>query len=187
MTVPSDSTCQDVVRTDRDSRRFVTGGFTAQLLDVLVSFAVFDPAFAYTQGMTDMLSPILVVMNDEVCSSRIVIALFLTRMQALAFWMFSSLMGRFRSHFDPSGTAIHERLASARGLIMLMQPDVFHMLAEYDLLPMFYCYRWVLLHFKREFPLMEVCRCPHDNARSQTLSGDADMGDYLGGPPLAQL
>jgi hypothetical protein len=29
-------------------------------------------------------------------------------------------------------------------------------LAEHDLLPMFFCYRWVLLHFKREFPIDQV-------------------------------
>ena len=57
-----------MVRTDRDSKLFCSGGYTEQLLDVLVSFAVFDPSCAYSQGMSDMLSPLLVVMEDEVPS-----------------------------------------------------------------------------------------------------------------------
>ena len=58
---------QDVVRTDRDSLFLTEDGFYRPLLDILVTYTVYDPSFAYTQGMSDMLSPVLVVMGDEVC------------------------------------------------------------------------------------------------------------------------
>ena len=99
--------------------------------------------------------------------------------------MFSALMGRFRGHFDPSNVAMHERLDSARSLIMFMQPRVFELLAEHDLLAMFYCYRWVLLHFKREFPLLDV-RCSRALA-APTRAGDDGLGVHLGRAPLAPL
>ena len=105
--------------------------------------------------------------------------------QALAFWLFTSLMGRFRSHFDASNLAMHERLDSARALIMFMQPRIFELLAEHDLLAMFYCYRWVLLHFKREFPLLDVrvLWC----VASMMCAGDAGVGVHLGGAPITPL
>ena len=65
-------------------------------------------------------------------------------------------MGRFRTHFDSSGVIIHERLSSLRSLIMFLQPRFYEVLADRDLLSMFYCYRWILVHFKREFNIYEV-------------------------------
>ena len=59
---------QDAVRTDRDLQYFANpdGPHTTQLIDIMVTFAVAEPSVPYTQGMTDLLSPILVVMQDEV-------------------------------------------------------------------------------------------------------------------------
>ncbi len=37
------------------------------LLDILVTYALYDPSFQYTQGLSDILSPILIVMDNEVC------------------------------------------------------------------------------------------------------------------------
>ncbi len=60
---------QDVVRTDRDTQFLSERGYYAVLLDILASYAFYDRCFAYTQGLSDMLSPILVVMDDEACTS----------------------------------------------------------------------------------------------------------------------
>ena len=59
------------MRTDRDLQYFANpdGPHTTQLIDILVTFALAEPSVPYTQGMTDLLSPILVVMQDEVDAS----------------------------------------------------------------------------------------------------------------------
>jgi hypothetical protein len=57
------------MRTDRDTKVFGLAHneqHTQMMLDILVSYAVFDPSYQYSQGMSDILSPVLVVMKDEV-------------------------------------------------------------------------------------------------------------------------
>ena len=75
----------------------------------------------------------------------------------MAFAVFRHRMTRLRDHFDASGRAINEILDSARQLIQFLQPQFFDFLGDNDLLCMFFCYRWVLLDFKREFPFFDVC------------------------------
>lgn len=60
---------QDVVRTDRDCSFYQ--GFRNPnldvLLNILITYAEYRPETGYSQGISDLLSPLLAVMADEVC------------------------------------------------------------------------------------------------------------------------
>jgi hypothetical protein len=134
---------KDAVRTDRDLP-FYNGDdnmWLGALMDVLIT-ATYGSGRAYSQGMSDLLSPILLVMEDE----------------ALAFWCFLSLMARIESNFDPQGLVMPQRLIDLHEVVMILCPSIYTRLSEVDMLQFFFAYRWLLLEFRREFKLEEV-RC----------------------------
>lgn len=63
---------KDVMRTDRDFVYFKgdDNPHLAQLLEILTTYSVFENGVGYTQGMSDLLSPLMAVIKDEamVCS-----------------------------------------------------------------------------------------------------------------------
>ena len=65
---------------------------------------------------------------------------------------------------------MHAQLDALRQLIQLLDPPLYAHLARHDALNLFFCYRWVLVDFKREFAFDEVLRLwealwarPHDH------------------------
>lgn len=93
------------------------------------------------QGMSDLLSPILYIMQDE----------------AIAFWCFVNLMDRMESNFSDDSTGMQSQLTALQKLVQLVDPEVHAFLEAADSSNLFFCYRWLLVHFKREFPFDEVC------------------------------
>lgn len=59
---------KDVVRTDRTHPLFETDNspYLIRLNDILMSYSFFNFDLGYCQGMSDLLSPILSVIQDEV-------------------------------------------------------------------------------------------------------------------------
>lgn len=55
------------MRTDRDFVYFKgdDNPHLAQLLEILTSYSVFENGVGYTQGMSDLLSPLMAVIKDE--------------------------------------------------------------------------------------------------------------------------
>ena len=94
--------------------------------------------------MSDLVSPILYVLKDE----------------ALTFWCFVSLMERMEANFNTDCTGMHAQLAGLRSLVQLVDPQLYAFLDARECLNFFFCYRWLLVHFKREFAFEEVSpRC----------------------------
>lgn len=63
-----------MIRTDREHEFYsaatdASAQHLAMLLDILTTYAFTDPTLGYTQGMSDLLSPILMVVQDEVGGS----------------------------------------------------------------------------------------------------------------------
>ena len=56
---------------------------------VLLAYALYDPMVGYTQGMTDLLAPLLVSLEDE----------------AMSFWCFTKLVER-SVFFKPSSVSV---------------------------------------------------------------------------------
>jgi hypothetical protein len=102
---------------------------------------LFNFDLGYCQGMSDLASPLLVVMDgDEVDT----------------FWCFVGLMERLASNFAKDQAGMHTQLAALRQLIQVLDPQLHAFLEERDCLNYFFAFRWLLVHFKREFAFDQV-------------------------------
>ncbi|XP_017928741.1 TBC1 domain family member 16 isoform X2 [Manacus vitellinus] len=137
---------KDVVRTDR-SNQFFRGEDNPNvetMRRILLNYAVFNPATGYSQGMSDLVAPLLAEILDE----------------SDTFWCFVGLMQNTIFISSPRDEDMEKQLLYLRELLRLMHPR-FHQhlcaLGE-DGLQMLFCHRWILLCFKREFPEAEALR-----------------------------
>ncbi|XP_050298950.1 TBC1 domain family member 16 [Anthonomus grandis grandis] len=130
---------KDVVRTDR-SNPFFAGDNNPNLIvmkNILLNYAVYNSGLGYTQGMSDLLSPVLCELKDEVA----------------AFWCFVGLMQRAVFVATPTDRDMDRSLRYLRELIRLMVPKFYEHLEKHkNAMELLFCHRWILLCFKREFP-----------------------------------
>ncbi len=130
---------KDVLRTDR-THSFYEGLDDNQniltLFNILVTYALTHPAVSYCQGMSDIASPLLVVQKDE----------------AAAYLCFCGLMKRLESSFSIEGTVMSTKFQHLALLLQHRDPEFYAYLKSHDAHDMFFCYRWLLLELKREFP-----------------------------------
>ncbi|CAI9739952.1 Hypothetical predicted protein [Octopus vulgaris] len=130
---------KDVLRTDR-TYKFYAGSDDSNnilsLIHILVTYAVTHPDISYCQGMSDLASPLLVVQKDE----------------SHAYLCFCGLMKHMKINFHPSGQAMKIKLQHLSLLLQLYDPVFYTYLCESSPNHLF-CFRWLLLELKREFPL----------------------------------
>ncbi|KAM4691469.1 TBC1 domain family member 16 [Rhinophrynus dorsalis] len=137
---------KDVVRTDR-SNQFFRGEDNPNveaMRRILLNYAVYSPGVGYSQGMSDLVAPLLVEVLEE----------------SDTFWCFVGLMQNTIFISSPRDEDMEKQLMYLRELLRLVHPR-FHQhllsLGE-DGLQMLFCHRWILLCFKREFPDSEALR-----------------------------
>lgn len=130
---------KDVLRTDRTHKYYAGGDESKNLIalyNLLVTYALTHPEVSYCQGMSDIASPILVVQKEE----------------AQAYLCFCGLMKRLRTNFLYDGEAITTKLQHLSALVNFYDP-IFHVyMKDHGADDLFFCYRWLLLEMKREFP-----------------------------------
>ncbi|CAH1795390.1 unnamed protein product [Owenia fusiformis] len=130
---------KDVVRTDR-SHPYFRGEDNPNievLKNILLNYATAHPVMGYTQGMSDLLAPVLAELQNEVD----------------AYWCFVGLMLGTIFISSPKDMDMDKQLNYLRELLRLMQPKFYeHLLGLQDAMELLFCHRWVLLCFKREFP-----------------------------------
>lgn len=130
---------KDVLRTDRGHKYYAGGDESKNLIalyNLLVTYAVTHPDVSYCQGMSDIASPLLVVQKEE----------------AQAYLCFCGLMKRLRTNFMYDGQAITTKLQHLSMLVNFYDPDFQMYMKEHGANDLFFCYRWLLLEMKREFP-----------------------------------
>ncbi|XP_059157121.1 TBC1 domain family member 16-like isoform X2 [Physella acuta] len=130
---------KDVVRTDR-SHPYFKGDNNPNievLKNILVNYAVANPLMGYTQGMSDLLAPVLAAIQQE----------------SEAYWCFSGLMTRTIFVSSPKDSDMDKQLNYLRELLRVTLPKFhYHLkLLGQDALELLFCHRWILLCFKREF------------------------------------
>lgn len=54
---------------------------------------------------------------------------------------------------------MHGQLLALRKLVQLLDPPMHAFMEAKSCLNYFFCYRWLLIHFKREFSFDEVSSC----------------------------
>lgn len=135
---------KDVVRTDR-SLEFYAGDDNPNVLllrDILLTYSFYNFDLGYCQGMSDFLSPILYVVKDE----------------SESFWCFASLMEHMAPNFHRDQNGMHSQLLALSKLVQLLDFPLHTYLKQADCLNYFFCFRWLLIQFKREFSYEDVIR-----------------------------
>ncbi|KAM7069313.1 TBC1 domain family member 25-like [Molossus nigricans] len=129
---------RDVLRTDRAHPYYAgpeDGPHLRALHDLLTTYAVTHPQVSYRQGMSDLASPILAVMDHE----------------GHAFVCFCGIMKRLATNFHPDGRAMATKFAHLKLLLRHSDPDFYQYLQKAGAHDLLFCYRWLLLELKREF------------------------------------
>lgn len=106
----------------------------ARLVSVLEAYALYDPDIGYCQGMSDLLSPIITVMeeNDE------------------AFWCFVGFMNKSRHNFRLDEVGIRRQLNMVSKIIKSRDAHLYNHLEKLEAQDCFFVYRMVVVLFRRE-------------------------------------
>uniref|UniRef100_A0A0B6ZN35 TBC1 domain family member 15 n=1 Tax=Arion vulgaris TaxID=1028688 RepID=A0A0B6ZN35_9EUPU len=135
---------KDVFRTDR-THKFFSGDKNHNLqflFDILMTYGVYNFDLGYVQGMSDILSPILVVMENEV----------------EAFWCFVGAMERICHNFEMDQKGMKLQLSQIHMLMQVFDPELCAYLESHDSGNFYFCFRWILILFKREFNFGDIQR-----------------------------
>ncbi|GBP79556.1 TBC1 domain family member 15 [Eumeta japonica] len=135
---------KDVNRTDR-THNFYAGDNNQNLVtlsDILMTYVMYNFDLGYVQGMSDILAPILLVMGNEVDS----------------FWCFVGFMEKIASNFNMDQADMLSQLAQVHQIISFVCPDFAQYLIQRDSSNMYFCFRWLLVWFKREFSYIDIVK-----------------------------
>uniref|UniRef100_A0A8D3D8E1 TBC1 domain family member 15 n=1 Tax=Scophthalmus maximus TaxID=52904 RepID=A0A8D3D8E1_SCOMX len=135
---------KDVNRTDRTNRFYegIDNPGLVLLNDILMTYCMYDFDLGYVQGMSDLLSPILYVMENEVD----------------AFWCFVSFMDQMHQNFEEQMQGMKTQLIQLGALLRLLDLSFWNYLESQDSGYLYFCFRWLLIRFKRELSFQDVLR-----------------------------
>lgn len=77
-------------------------------------------------------------------------------MQADAFWCFVGFMDIVFANFDMDQAGMKRQLLDLNKLVALANPSLFNYLKDHGSENMYFCFRWLLVWFKREFNLDDI-------------------------------
>lgn len=164
---------KDVLRTDRTHPYFNVKEDhpnVVSLFNILTTFAFNHPEISYCQGMSDLASPLLVVLEDEV----------------LAYLCFCKVMERLRNNFLLKGKALMEKFSQLQLLLLLADKPLHDHVQTIDGGNLYFCYRMLLLELKREFPFEDAINVmetiwsssPPQNTHDNNENDDKDHDYY---------
>uniref|UniRef100_A0A1J3FXZ0 Small G protein signaling modulator 1 n=1 Tax=Noccaea caerulescens TaxID=107243 RepID=A0A1J3FXZ0_NOCCA len=133
----------DVVRTDSHLEFYEDPGNLGRMSDILAVYAWVDPSTGYCQGMSDLVSPFVVLFEDN----------------ADAFWCFEMLIRRTRANFQMEGpTGVMDQLQSLWHILQLTDKDIFSHLSRIGAESLHFAFRMLLVLFRRELSFNEALR-----------------------------
>lgn len=131
----------DVVRTDSHLEFYEDPKNLARMSDILAVYAWVDPETGYCQGMSDLLSPFVVLFEDN----------------ADAFWCFEMLLRRIRENFKMDGlTGIMKQLQALWHILELTDKEMFSHLSIIGAESLHFAFRMLLVLFRRELSFNEA-------------------------------
>ncbi|KAH8550144.1 putative GTPase activating protein [Umbelopsis sp. PMI_123] len=145
---------KDVHRTDRSVNLFAsenlpnpgssmytsTNHHMEVVKDILCTYNVYNTDLGYVQGMSDLLTPVYAVVVEE----------------ELAFWAFVGFMDRMQANFFRDQSGMHQQLLTMDMMLQFMDPSLYKHFENTDSFNLFFCFRWLLVWFKREFSWDDV-------------------------------
>ncbi|XVE77948.1 hypothetical protein DITRI_Ditri13aG0105100 [Diplodiscus trichospermus] len=132
----------DVVRTDRALTFYENEDNQAKLWDVLAIYSWVDDDIGYVQGMNDICSPMVILLEDE----------------ADAFWCFERAMRRLRENFrcSTSSIGVQSQLGTLSQVIKTVDPKLHQHLEELDGGEYLFAFRMLMVLFRREFSFVDA-------------------------------
>ncbi|KAK7043623.1 GTPase activating protein [Paramarasmius palmivorus] len=112
-----------------------------RLASILLTYNFYERELGYVQGMSDLCAPIYVVMAAD---------------EETTFWCFVEFMHRMKQNFLRDQSGMKKQLLTLQQLIGVMDPELYRHFEKADGLNLFFCFRWVLIAFKREFQFEDV-------------------------------
>ncbi|URE43620.1 TBC1 domain family member [Musa troglodytarum] len=76
--------------------------------------------------------------------------------EAESFWCFVALMERLGPNFNRDQSGMHSQLFALSKLVELLDSPLHNYFKQADCLNYFFCFRWILIQFKREFEYDQV-------------------------------
>jgi hypothetical protein len=133
---------KDVKRTDRTMDFFAgdNNPNLSKLQDILLTYIMYNFDLGYVQGMSDLLAPILILMENE----------------ADSFWCFVGFMEMVFRNFDVDQKGMKHQLESMRRLMAFSNEKLYNYLKDNESENMYFCFRWLLVWFKREFDNLDI-------------------------------
>lgn len=127
----------DVLRTDRTLLFYEKKENLSKLWDVLAVYAWFDKDVGYGQGMSDLCSTMVILLEDE----------------ADAFWCFERLMRRLRGNFrcTESSVGVENQLQSLAAVTQIIDPKLHKHLEALGGGDYLFAFRMLMVLFRREF------------------------------------
>ncbi|CAE6461708.1 unnamed protein product [Rhizoctonia solani] len=110
---------------------------------ILLTYNFYEKELGYVQGMSDLCAPIYVVCGAD---------------EVKTFWCFVEVMEHMKQNFLRDQSGMKKQLLTLQQLLAIMDPELYRHLERADALNLFFCFRWVLIAFKREFPFDDVMR-----------------------------
>ncbi|XP_073302284.1 GTPase-activating protein GYP7-like isoform X5 [Primulina huaijiensis] len=131
----------DVVRTDRALVFYENEANRAKLWDILAVYSWLDKDIGYVQGMNDICSPMVILLEDE----------------ADAFWCFERAMRRMRENFrcTTSSMGVQSQLSTLGQIIKAIDPKLHQHLEELDGGEYLFAIRMLMVLFRREFSFID--------------------------------
>ncbi|KAL1836992.1 hypothetical protein VTJ49DRAFT_4412 [Mycothermus thermophilus] len=135
---------EDIPHPDPDSPFAAVGTnvHMEQLKDMLLTYNEYNRDLGYVQGMSDLLSPIYAVLQDD----------------ALAFWGFQRFMDRMERNFLRDQSGMRAQLKALDQLVLFMDPVLYAHLEKAESTNFFFFFRMLLVWYKREFEWADVLR-----------------------------
>ncbi|XP_022761594.1 small G protein signaling modulator 1-like isoform X2 [Durio zibethinus] len=131
----------DVVRTDGHLEFYEDTRNLARMSDILAVYAWVDPAIGYCQGMSDLLSPFVVLFEDN----------------ADAFWCFEMLIRRMRENFQMEGpTGVMKQLQALWHILEFADREMFAHLSNIGAESLHFAFPMLLVLFRRELSFSEA-------------------------------
>ncbi|XVF77605.1 hypothetical protein PTKIN_Ptkin14bG0059400 [Pterospermum kingtungense] len=127
----------DVNRTDRTLVFYEKRENLSKLWDILSVYAWIDTDVGYCQGMSDLCSPMIILLEDE----------------ADAFWCFERLMRRLRGNFrcTESSVGVETQLTNLAAVTQVIDPKLHQHLEALGGGDYLFAFRMLMVLFRREF------------------------------------
>ncbi|XP_038692864.1 TBC1 domain family member 15-like isoform X2 [Tripterygium wilfordii] len=132
----------DVARTDRALVFYESEANQAKLWDILSVYAWMDNDIGYVQGMNDICSPMVILLENE----------------ADAFWCFERAMRRLRENFRCTARSmgVQTQLNTLSQIIKTVDPKLHQHLEDLDGGEYLFAFRMLMVLFRREFSFVDA-------------------------------